>query len=130
MSPNGDHAYFVSDWQLWTATRSGNEFPDAKPLTSLADPSLYHMLVVVNADEQVIYFGASAGGAAYDIYRASRNDALGEFENPEIVTELQTPGPEFPNWLSPDGCRLYLHRYDKDWNYPQLMVASKPAISR
>jgi hypothetical protein len=130
MSPNGDHAYFVRDWQLWTATRSGNEFPDPKPLSSLSAPELFHMLPVVNADERLIYFGVSEGDANYDIYQASWNDETAEFDNPQTVSELKTPAPELPDWLSPDGCRLYIHRYDMDWNYPQLMVASKPAVSR
>jgi len=128
VSPSGEHAYFVRDWQLWMATRLEDDFSDPEPLTSLWATGLYHLLPLVSADEKLIYFSVSEGGADYDIYRAFWNDETGEFENREMVSELQSPAAEFPDWLSPDGCRLYIHRYDKVWNYPQLMVASKPAL--
>ncbi|HEY3666462.1 MAG TPA: hypothetical protein VGL19_10700 [Polyangiaceae bacterium] len=130
MAPNGDHAYFERDNQLWVAQRAGTDFAPATQLTSLVAPDSFRLMPVVNAEERVLYFASSDGSANYDIYEAGWNDDSAAFEDPKPVTELNGPAPELPSWLSPDGCRLYFHRYDKDWNFPQLMVASKPALTR
>jgi hypothetical protein len=32
------------------------------------------------------------------------------FRAPVFLSELDTPEEEFPQWISPDGCRLYFGR--------------------
>ena len=60
------------------------------------------------ADQLVMYF--AHGGAAYDIWVATRPDAQSSFGPGTMVDELNTPTNESPTWLSPDLCRLYFER--------------------
>jgi hypothetical protein len=42
------------------------------------------------------------------VTRQSRDAPFGE---PTIVNEVNTADTEYPQWISPDGCRLYLSRW-------------------
>lgn len=44
----------------------------------------------------------------HDIWRSQRSRVTDPFAPPALVTELQASGNQFPTWLSPDGCRLYI----------------------
>jgi hypothetical protein len=62
-----------------------------------------------STDERTLYFMRAPvdGGTDNDIWVAQRGDASEPFKGASVVPELQTPYSEAPNWLSPDGCRLY-----------------------
>jgi hypothetical protein len=83
-------------------------------------------VVVVSGDELTLYYATDgAPGEVFgDIWvttRPSRDVAFGE---PTIVTGVNTSYDEFPQWISPDGCRLYLGRSTTDTdNY--LFVAER-----
>lgn len=66
---------------------------------------------VVSADEHVIYFESPNPRGDPDIWIASRNDVLGPFGTPVNLASVNTGGSDFPAWISPDGCRLYIIRY-------------------
>jgi hypothetical protein len=63
----------------------------------------------ITEDERVIYFRRSDATLS-DIYTASRSTPTDGFGTSSPVPGLDAPGiGETPNWVSPDGCRLYFH---------------------
>ena len=68
----------------------------------------------VTSDERQIFFRRTTGAAPNpledDIYTASRSTAQDGWGPSAQVPSLSMPGlSETPNWVSPDGCHLYLH---------------------
>ncbi len=68
----------------------------------------------VTADERQIFFRRTTGTAPEpledDIYTATRSTAQDGWGTSAKVPSLSMPGlSETPNWVSPDGCHLYLH---------------------
>jgi Tol biopolymer transport system component len=65
----------------------------------------------VTPDELTIYFCSNrpAAGAKgqFDIYVATRATKNEPFTGIKPVEELNTTASEYPDWVSPDGCRLY-----------------------
>jgi len=96
---------------LWRATQSGGGFanPVAEPNLS-SDQS--DGTPVLSHDRLTIYFQSSRPGAgamgSYDVWRSRRSTVNDGFPAPTPVTELNSAGADWPGWLSPDGCRLYL----------------------
>jgi hypothetical protein len=77
-------------------------------LSSTADD----FLPVLTADKLTIYFGstrtdAPAQGGA-DIWMSQRTAVAAAFGTPTNVAELNTANDDFPLWLSPDGCTLFI----------------------
>ena len=68
----------------------------------------------------VVAFLASGGAASW---MARRTSPDGPFVRPRPVTELNSTPGESPNWLSPDGCRIYLTS-DRTGSW-QLYVAER-----
>lgn len=66
---------------------------------------------VLSADRLTIYFSSSRPGSKgdYDIWTSHRNTTGDEFPIPRLVPELNSSFGDFPGWLSPDNCRLYLN---------------------
>jgi hypothetical protein len=97
---------------------------------------------VISHDGRTIYFASNRTSAArvdggspdasartdFDVWVAHRAAATGAFSNLAPVTELNTTSEDAPNWLSPDGCTIYL---SSDRNAPagarHIWAASKPA---
>ena len=99
---------------------------------------------VVSLDGRTIYFasiralpgaagdaGASADAGVkmdFDIWVARRATASGPFSDLAPVNELNTASTDVPNWISPDGCTIYI---STDRNAPNgdrhIWAASKPA---
>jgi len=101
-------AGMVLDTVSFTAVNTGNN-PEYAP--------------VLSPDGLTAYVAAFRG-ASIDIYvsvRASTSDAFG---GPVIVTELNSPNVDYPNWVSDDGCRLY---FDSDRKGSRdIWLATKP----
>ena len=93
---------------------------------------------VISHDGRTIYFsstrslpGTAADAAAksdFDIWVAHRASASGPFSGLAPVSELNTDSQDLPNWLSPDGCTIYI---SSDHNAPagdrHIWAATKPA---
>ena len=83
----------------------------------------------VTADERVIYFRRSDATLS-DIYTASRSTATDGFGTSAPVPGLDVAGVgETPNWVSPDGCRLYFHSNADSGGGPAALnvwMVSKP----
>lgn len=69
-------------------------------------------LPMLTADERTVYFGSTRpdpdAPGLFDIWTSTRPDTASEFAAPTLVPELSSPFQDFPSWISPDGCRLYL----------------------
>jgi WD40-like Beta Propeller Repeat len=66
---------------------------------------------ILSADGLQVYFASDRSPSqSVDIWRARRNAAGDNFLPPEIVSALASGEQDFPNWLSPDGCTIYLTR--------------------
>ena len=97
---------------------------------------------VISHDGRTIYFASNRTSAArvdggapdaaartdFDVWVAHRAAATGAFSNLAPVPELNSTSEDAPNWLSPDGCTIYL---SSDRNAPSgsrhIWAASKPA---
>jgi hypothetical protein len=109
----GDTLWFASDRsgerRLYTAKRIlGATFGQVTlvPFTlPLPTPPLG--APVVNASQTVIYFTATD---SFGMFRAERATTAEPFTK---VTDLGLGPLVGPSWLSPDGCRLYLAKYDE-----------------
>jgi hypothetical protein len=110
--PDGSALYFAAviggAGQLFRAELHGTrpEPPVRLPLVGQRTP-------IVSQDELTIYFGVGANNPAGDIVIATRTSRELPFGPPALVTELNAPAAEagqLPQWISPDGCRLYFTR--------------------
>jgi Tol biopolymer transport system component len=81
---------------------------------------------ILSADGKVVFFSSSRPAAgvqgATDIWTAKRDDPGGTFGPATLVPGLNTTFEDWPAWLSPDGCRLYLTS-DR-----VIYVAERPAL--
>ena len=84
---------------------------------------------VLSADEKTIWFSsARAPSILQDVWLATRASKDGAFGTPQRVPELSTAGDDFPNWISPDGCRIYLHITPDAGTDEDVWVAEKPPL--
>lgn len=92
------------------ASRNGASFDAPVAMPELASSSS-DFNPTVTPDERTIYFSSNrpAAGAKgqYDIYFATRASKDVPFSAIKPVEELNTTANEYPDWISPDGCRLY-----------------------
>jgi hypothetical protein len=83
---------------------------------------------VVSADELTLYLSApsSPGSDDFDIWITTRPTRSAPFAAPTKVDELNTSTTEGPQWISPDGCRLYFTRtYAPDGSQAFSFVAER-----
>ncbi len=112
-------------------TTSGPPTPVAELNTGADEAS-----AVISNDGRTIYFattrslpGSAADAAVktdFDVWVAHRDAATGTFSNLAPVTELNSGFSELPNWVSPDGCTIYLSSARLSGTRA-IWVASKPA---
>lgn len=83
----------------------------ADPVEVAADSTLFLDNPVLSFDELGLYVSATTANDPIPhvlfASRATTSDAFGPLTP---VHELDSPEGEYPSWLSPDGCRLYLTR--------------------
>lgn len=81
---------------------------------STVDTSSGELAPAPSPDELTLYFGSDRPDAPakgnVDIWMTKRAAASDPFEPPLNVQELNTSALEWPDWLSPDNCRLYFDR--------------------
>ncbi|MBX3234007.1 MAG: hypothetical protein KIT84_33295 [Labilithrix sp.] len=85
------------------------EYVQPKQVDELAS-SAAEESVAVTADGLRVFFGSSrAGGLGeMDIWTARRDKDTDAWSNIELVPNVNTAETDWPHWVSPDGCRLYL----------------------
>jgi Tol biopolymer transport system component len=99
-----------TDYNLYRAPRVGSSFANPVELAEL-DSTSTETSPVISADGLTAYWGTDRpdGNAkgGYDIWVATRKAKNEPFSGIRNVAELNLAGEDIPNWLSPDGCRLY-----------------------
>jgi hypothetical protein len=63
---------------------------------------------VLDDSELTLYFASGRDTLLHSIYVATRATREAPFSVPQRVDALSSDASEFPGWLSPDGCRMYL----------------------
>jgi dipeptidyl aminopeptidase/acylaminoacyl peptidase len=83
----------------------------------MAEPGGGAYSPTLSPDELTLYFASSrtletrcASMLDDEIWQANRATTADPFAHPRPIAELSTHRPEWPSWLSPDGCRLYFTR--------------------
>jgi len=96
---------------LWRAARSGGGFGIPAVVTELSSTSS-DWAATPSSDELLIYFASNRPGTAggFDVWTSFRGTPGETWSPPARVAEVSTASDEFPVWLSPDKCRLYLNR--------------------
>lgn len=115
LTADGTELWFASNrngsnYDLFLAPRSGTSIGNAGAVTDLNTPS-DEACPVVSADGLTAFWASTrADGAAkggYDVWTSSRATKNGAFGPAVNLAALNTNAMENPNWVSPDGCRLY-----------------------
>jgi len=96
---------------LWRSARSGAGFGPATVVTELSSTSS-DWAATPSSDDLLIYFASNRPGTAggFDVWVSWRETTGQAWVPPMRVPEVSTGVDEFPVWLSPDKCRLYLNR--------------------
>jgi len=112
--------------QIWQSELDAfGEYAKPKQVTELVSTA-EEASVAVTPDRLTIYFGSSrAGGLGnMDIWTAHRAKDGDPWKDIQVVPNVNTPDTDFPSWISPDGCRLYL---SSAGNSPgDMKVATRP----
>ena len=118
--PDESAIYFVSyqtassNWDVYRAARTtGGQFGTPAQVSTINTPSDEYA-PTPTSDELVLYFGSarpdSPAKGGMDVWIAKRASVTASFDPPTNVQELNTAQGEWPDWLSPDRCRLYFTR--------------------
>jgi hypothetical protein len=118
VTPDGGALYFASTRNggagvdLFRSPRLADGYGPPEPMTSINSVT-HDNSPVVTADELTIYFASlrSAGSRGeWDVFVAHRDRRDEPFRAAAPLAGVNTTGTEFPTWISPDGCELYLTR--------------------
>ena len=123
LSADGTELYFDSTTDVYRSQGTAPTFGGPSKV-GLGTGDATHP--VISPDGLSLYFATTRGGATVDIWmaaRATKTDAT--FGAPVAVPNVNTTSAqELPNWISPDGCRLYLTSIQG--SSATMMVASRP----
>jgi len=137
LTSDAGELWFTSDrdagrHQIFRAFAADNWFADAAviPVPSLTAPPTLDLSPVLSSDGKTLFFATDASGdkAFRDIWEAHRDLTDQDFKAARPVAELNLPdATEYPSWLSPDGCRLYMTRNGPSGAKRNIYVAERPA---
>ncbi len=128
--PNGTTIYFASnrtgDYDLYRATGSPGSYNPPRPITELNSAGVRDEQPIASDDDLTIYFSSARPGGlgANDVWMATRATRFATFGAPTNVTQVNTTALDYPDWISPDACRLYLSS-DVSGN-THVYVATRP----
>jgi WD40-like Beta Propeller Repeat len=113
--PDNNVLYFGSaragTRDIYRATRTTAGFSRATAVAEVNTTSL-EQFPTVSPDELVIYWASNRTDAGarggFDVWMATRASTSVPFGSVRNVTEVNSTTDDFPSWISPDGCRLYL----------------------
>jgi hypothetical protein len=125
VTPDGSALYFHS-WRalgsadLYRATRNGASF-NAPDRLAVINTDANEFYPVVMPDELTIYYLTNADPLGQNgIWMATRASVSEPFGAAVFLRDLTGPLDALPNWISPDGCRLYYNQRDaslRHWAY-------------
>ena len=128
---SSDQFWFTSNvtgtFSIYHATHTGGAtFGAAQLENSLDVAGSDQGAAAPSPDGLTMYFRSDRGAAVgdYDIYVAHRASTGDPWETATNVTEVNSPSLDTPNWISPDGCRLYLSSSRDDTS--NIYIATKP----
>lgn len=104
----------ASDYDLFRAKGPAPSFGSANGVLLSNNTSSEDVAPVVAEDELEMFWASNRGDALnkgdLDIWTATRptSNPSYRFEVEKIVAGLSTQGKDYPTWLSPDACHLYL----------------------
>jgi WD40-like Beta Propeller Repeat len=132
--PDGSAIYFMSTRNnaagtanIYRAARDASgQFTTPIQVSTFFTPPSSAMAPVVTPDDLVLYFASdrTPSSGNLDIWMTKRASPGASFDPPVNVQELNTAGNEMPNWISPDRCRIYLHRSSSGTN-DKIYVAER-----
>jgi hypothetical protein len=71
-------------------------------------------LPTVTPNDRLIYFASnrieSGAKGGFDIWLAVRPSLNDPYSAPALVPELNTSDDDFPDFIAPDGCTIWMHR--------------------
>jgi Tol biopolymer transport system component len=114
LEPGSAHLWFARDNQIYVAARSGSTFGAPVPVAELNAQGNVGFPVPSDDGSYIYYFDPPimSDGAPVDagshVWFAQRPAPGAQFAGFRLVTELESAASDFPTWLSPDGCRIYL----------------------
>jgi hypothetical protein len=127
-----DDLYFAGGagtLDLWMSSRSGAGWTAPSLLSELDLTADNESGPVVSIDESTIYFASQRApnlGCA-DIWVSHRTPPATAWGTPEPVAGVNSAGCETPQWISADGCRLYIdHRGTDAFDDLDVFVAVRP----
>jgi hypothetical protein len=107
ISRDTTHLYYDSGGNIFVANRMGPAFfGSVSVMPNASSP-------VVSPDELTMYLAQDGNtGTRTDIAIARRASTADPFGTPPLpVLGVNTNDDDWPDWISDDGCRLYLHRF-------------------
>jgi WD40-like Beta Propeller Repeat len=126
---NRDEMYLVSNrsghYAIYRSSRTGTTF-GAPALVAELDDGSNSQDPVASADGLTIYFRSDRTGSIgqFDIWVATRTATTLPFGAPTRVAELSSTADEGCNWISDDGCRMYMS--STRLGNVDLFLATKP----
>lgn len=97
-------------------------------LNELASGQATDAQLAMTADGLTIYFASERPGGLgnADVWTATRSTRVGNFSAPVHVADpINSASYDWPTWLSPDGCRLYMSVLPVD-GAGDIVVATRP----
>jgi hypothetical protein len=129
--PDGSEIYFSSDRtgdsDIYRArTTRGGGFGNPSAITEINTAGLADEHPVVSGDGMTIFFSSTRPGGLgnIDVWMATRTSSRASFGAPVDVGAVSSSSKDIPDWISPDGCRLYLHS-DRNGGSPHEYVATR-----
>ncbi len=125
-----DQFWFTSNvagnFSIYHASHTGASFGAATLESELDLAGTDSGAAAPSSDGLAIYFRSDRPGGLgdYDIYVARRSSVAEPFGSASPVTEVSSASLDTPNWISPDGCRLYLSSSRDDAS--NIYIATKP----
>jgi Tol biopolymer transport system component len=120
VTPNGDALYFGStrgpdgDHDLYRAEREAGSDRFQPPVALASINSSVDVWPVISPDELTLYFASArslrGSPGNFDVLMATRGNKQQDFGAVRLVPGVNSPDADYPSWISPDACTLYMTR--------------------
>ena len=115
---DGEVLYFVSNrtgtlgpYDIYVSTRRTDGSYGTPQAVSEINSTGWETTPVLTQDGLRLYWGSDrtdGGATSRDTWTATRSSTSAPFGNLARVTELNSDYIDYPNWISPDGCKIYI----------------------
>lgn len=128
--PDGKTLYFHGGAapNIYRASNSGSGFGAPQAIPALDSPAS-DINPVTNSSDLTLYFASDrtdpTAKGSHDIWVSQRASTNDPFPAPTNVQELNSSGYDAPEWLSSDGCTIYLSSNRSTGN-ADIFIATRP----